>query len=46
MISCRPPSLPIDGWPIAAESRAVTEVLPGGDLQVTHWIHAEDPMDD
>lgn len=39
-------SLPIDGWPIAAESRAVTEVLPGGDLQVTHWIHAEDPIDE
>lgn len=37
-------SLPIDGWPIAAESRAVTEVLPGGDLEVTHWIHAEDPI--
>jgi len=37
-------SLPIDGWPIAAESRAVTEVLPGGDLAVTHWIHAEDPI--
>ena len=39
-------SLPIDGWPIAAESRAVTEVLPGGDLEVTHWIHAEDPIDE
>jgi hypothetical protein len=44
----RPPtaSLPIDGWPTAAESRAVTEVLPGGDLEVTHWIHAEDPIDE
>ena len=44
----RPPaaSLPIDGWPIAAESRAVTEVVPGGDLEVTHWIHAEDPIDE
>ena len=39
-------SLPIDGWPTAAESRAVTEVLPGGDLEVTHWIHAEDPIDE
>ena len=39
-------SLPIDGWPIAAESRAVTEVLPGGDLEVTHWIHAEEPIDE
>lgn len=41
----RPPaSVPIDGWPIAGESRAVTEVLPGGDLEVTHWIHAESPL--
>jgi hypothetical protein len=39
-------SLPIDGWPIAGESRAVTEVLPGGDLEVTHWIHAERPLDE
>ena len=38
-------SLPIDGWPIAGESRAVTEVRPGGDLEVTHWIHADDPID-
>lgn len=39
-------SLPIDGWPIPGESRAVTEVLPGGDLEVTHWIHAERPLDE
>ncbi|NUS40096.1 MAG: hypothetical protein HOP97_00490 [Terrabacter sp.] len=37
-------SLPIDGWPIAGESRAVTEVLPGGELEVTHWIHADEPV--
>ena len=24
----------------------MTEVLPGGDLEVTHWIHAEDPIDE
>lgn len=41
-----PASLPIDGWPIAGESRAVTEVLPDGDLEVTHWIHAENPLDE
>ncbi|WP_416953103.1 hypothetical protein ACNKF0_14230 [Nocardioides sp. T5] len=41
-----PASLPIDGWPIAGESRAVTEVLPGGDLEVTHWIHSERPIDE
>jgi hypothetical protein len=41
-----PASLPIDGWPIAGESRAVTEVLPGGDLEVTHWIHTERPLDE
>jgi hypothetical protein len=39
-------SVPVDGWPIAGESRAVTEVLPGGNLEVTHWIHAEDPIDE
>ena len=39
-------SVPVDGWPIAGESRAVTEVLPGGELEVTHWIHAEDPIDE
>ncbi|MCP3421179.1 hypothetical protein [Nocardioides pinisoli] len=38
-------SLPVDGWPIAGESRTVSEVLPGGDLEVTHWIHAESPLD-
>lgn len=37
-------SLPIDGWPIAGESRTVSEVLTGGDLEVTHWIHADDPL--
>lgn len=41
-----PASLPIDGWPIAGESRAVTEVLPGGDLDVTHWIHSDRPLDE
>jgi hypothetical protein len=39
-------SVPIDGWPIAGESRAVTEVLPDGDLEVTHWIHADSPLDE
>jgi hypothetical protein len=39
-----PASVPIDGWPIAGESRAVTEVLSGGDLEVTHWIHTERPL--
>jgi hypothetical protein len=39
-------SLPIDGWPIAGESRAVTEVRRGGELEVTHWIHADAPIDE
>jgi hypothetical protein len=39
-------SLPVEGWPIAGESRAVSEVMPGGDVEVTHWIHAEDPIDE
>ena len=38
--------VPIDGWPIAGESRAVTEVQPDGDLEVTHWIHAQSPLDE
>jgi len=46
--SSRPPaaSLPIDGWPAAGESRAVTDVVPDGDLEVTHWIHADRPLDE
>ncbi|MBC2933491.1 hypothetical protein [Nocardioides sp. zg-1228] len=46
--SSRPPAaaLPIDGWPAAGESRAVTEVRADGDLEVTHWIHSDLPLDE
>lgn len=33
------------GWPKAGESRTVTQVHPGGALEVTHWIHASEPLD-
>lgn len=31
-------------WPEAGASRAVTQVRPDGVLEVTHWIHAADPL--
>ncbi len=32
-------------WPEAGEARTVTQVRPDGVLEVTHWIHATDPLD-
>jgi hypothetical protein len=43
----RPPSAasPVRGWPEAGASRTVTQVEPDGVLKVTHWIHADRPLD-
>ncbi|GAA1920436.1 hypothetical protein GCM10009797_12590 [Nocardioides hwasunensis] len=34
------------GWPEAGASRTVTEVRADGTLEVTHWIHTEEPLDE
>lgn len=33
------------GYPEAGTSRTVSEVGPDGDLEVTQWIHTQDPLD-
>ncbi|RYB95533.1 hypothetical protein EUA93_14995 [Nocardioides oleivorans] len=33
------------GWPEAGASRTLTRVRSDGSLEVTHWIHTEDPLD-
>ncbi|WP_322919530.1 hypothetical protein [Nocardioides renjunii] len=34
-----------ESWPEAGASRTVTRVRPDGVLEVTHWIHAAEPLD-
>ncbi|SED34101.1 hypothetical protein SAMN04489844_4214 [Nocardioides exalbidus] len=33
------------GWPEAGASRTLTRVEAGGVLEVTHWIHTDEPLD-